>query len=158
MSVTHLIHTAKRQMNNYVNRGHDITTAEQMNMALQSATALCGFNSNVIDIENIKYTGKKTIKYITNYHCFLYKEVDGKIMCRVCRYYQIGVGKLFELPAVPSLPPYKVMIPFKEGVTSFGHGKRITPVIETFYCTDEMCLKVLKYFEELQYHLDFEEH
>jgi hypothetical protein len=37
--------TAKRQMNYYVERGQNIESAEEMNQALRTATALCGFNS-----------------------------------------------------------------------------------------------------------------
>ena len=37
--------TAKRQMNYQVNSGHNIENAEEMNKALRSATAICGFSS-----------------------------------------------------------------------------------------------------------------
>ena len=151
--------TAKRQMNYYVNQGHNITTACEMNEALQHATALCGFNTNVMDIEKGEKGKKRSIPNITQLHHFKYYKDDGKMMCRVWRYYKIGEGKVCVLPHCPVAPPYSVIIPFRDNITSLGQGKRNPSAnLTVVYCTDEMCVKSMKSCEELQYHLDFEQH
>ena len=47
--------TAKRQMNYYLNKGNNIENADEMNEALRTATALCGFNSCVMQIGNTEH-------------------------------------------------------------------------------------------------------
>ena len=147
-------------MNYYVDGGHNITTAEEMNSAMQDATALCGFNSCVMEIQKKTYQRSQCIKNITQLHNFQYELKDGKKMCRVWRYYEIGIGKLYELPLRPEAPVYTIISNFREDVTSVGRGIRsaTTSKDEIYYCTDEQCLKSMASLEELQRHLDFEVH
>ena len=60
--------TAKRQMNYFIERGSNIETADEMNEALQSANALCGFNSCVIEIlEKKNMKSKSTFQIYPKY-------------------------------------------------------------------------------------------
>ena len=47
--------TAKRQMQYFIDSGSNINGADQMFEAMRSATALCGFTANVLDIRGQKY-------------------------------------------------------------------------------------------------------
>ena len=89
--------TAKRQMNYYIERGENIETAEEMNKALRTATALCGFNSCVMEVEEKKkYKKQKNIKDISKVHSIKYEVDDnGKMKYHVKQYYGIGKGKEF---------------------------------------------------------------
>ena len=57
--------TAKRQMQYFIDSGNNINRADQMFEAMQSATALCGFTANVLDIRGQKYTKQTQIKNIS---------------------------------------------------------------------------------------------
>ena len=48
--------TAKRQMQYFIDSGNNINSGDQMFEAVWSATALCGFTANVLDIRGQKYT------------------------------------------------------------------------------------------------------
>ena len=47
--------TAKRQMNYYIEKESNVESAAEMNDASRTATALCGFNSMVLEIQEEKH-------------------------------------------------------------------------------------------------------
>ena len=60
-------------MNFYVESGKNIETAAEMNDALRTATALCGFNSMVMNIkEKRKYQKQTNMKNVSKIHCVKY--------------------------------------------------------------------------------------
>lgn len=100
------------------------TYADEMNESMQEATALCGFNSSVIEIEKKVYKKSTKSRNLSQLHHFRYEIKDDKAMYRGWRYYKIGCGKMYELPECPQPPKYVVKSPFRENVTSVGKGKR----------------------------------
>jgi len=81
--------TAKRQMNYYIDQGNNIECASDMNQAMCKATALCGFNSCVLEISGkaIKENSKH-IKNISRIHSIKYVYADGKCThFKVWQYY-----------------------------------------------------------------------
>ena len=105
--------TAKRQMNYYIEKGNNIESAAEMNDALQTATALCGFNSMVLEIQEKKhYVNDSNIKDVTKIHCIKYIEVDGKLKYHVWQYYGIEDGKQYNVGRVPISLKADVAVPF----------------------------------------------
>ena len=102
-------------MNQYVKQGHNVTNAGKMNEAMQEATSLLGFNSNVMEIEKSQYPQSSKIKNITQFHNieYVYDE-DEPPKCRFCRHNKIGLGKVFELPECLDARSYNVKSPFRE--------------------------------------------
>ena len=105
--------TAKRQMNFFVNSGHNIENAEQMNEALRSATAICGFSSCVMQIESGSPKNPKNIKKISRIHHVKYIMENKKEMFHVWQYYGIGEGRKFPVGEFPITPSYYVTAPFQ---------------------------------------------
>ena len=111
--------TAKRQMNYFVNSGHNIENAHEMNEALRSATAICGFSSYVMEIGNAVSENPKNINNISRIHHVKYIMEGRKNMFHVWQYYGIGEGKEYAVGAFPTTPLYTVTVPFQKD-HSFG--------------------------------------
>ena len=94
---------AKCQMNYYIGQGQNIESAEEMNKALRAATALCGFKSCVMKVQEKKAHQKQNnIKDISKVHCVKYiNEKNGEMKYHVRVYYGIGEGKVFSVWEVP---------------------------------------------------------
>ena len=65
-------------MNYYLNKGNNIENPFEMNEALRTATALCGFNSAVLEIEKTNCDAKENVKEISKIHHVKYVEKQGK--------------------------------------------------------------------------------
>ena len=155
--------TSKRQMNYYLNKGNNITNAEEMNEALRTATALCGFNSSVMKIEKgveekQKAKQQAKIKNISRIHHVKYLEKDGKMYYNVWQYYGIGSGKSFNVGALPATPKYEVTIPFQSDHLQLGLGKKKKKKQMPIMCPDALCAKSFDTVDDMLYHTDFEEH
>ena len=70
--------TAKRQMQYSIDSGNNINGADQMFQAMRSATALCGFTANVLDISGQKYTKQTHINFFSKIHHVKYIYDDTK--------------------------------------------------------------------------------
>ena len=152
--------TAKRQMNYYVEQGNYIISASEMNKALCSATALCGFTSNILEVEESKkFTNPKAIKEISKIHNIKYIYNDGGVKVQVWMYTQIGQGKIYKLDYQPTAPKFKEVIPFSKS-DSFGKVKASNENIEKqiFLCSNEFCIKTYNSYDALLSHLDFGVH
>ena len=138
--------TAKRQMNYFIEKGQNIESAEQMNEAIRSATALCGFNSMVIEIEEKKsQPNEKNIKDVSKIHQIKYVTKGNKKMYHVWQYYAIGCGKLFQAGKEPISPKHRIKIPFKQQHLSTGKACSNNKKKEVVYCSEPMCVKVFIY-------------
>ena len=70
-------------MNYFIKRGRNIETADEMNEVFQSANALSGFNSCVIEIlEKKKYEKKKYISNISKIHTVKYIYDRNNVSCK----------------------------------------------------------------------------
>ena len=152
--------TAKRQMNYFIERGNNIENAIDMNLALCNATALCGFNSSVVEISGGKVKeNPKSIKNISRVHSIEYEYINGRCTYfKVWQYYGIGKGKVFKVNGEPVPPVSKQIIPFKNNCDSFGEIKSRSNQKEEFSCPDVMCIKTFKSYQALTRHTDFEAH
>ena len=88
--------TANCQMNYYIDQGQNIETAEEMNKTLRTATALCGFNSCVVKVQEKKaYQKQNNIKDISKVHFVKYINGENvKMKYHVRQYYGIGEAKM----------------------------------------------------------------
>ena len=153
--------TAKRQMNYYIEEGHNIESAIDMNKALCAATALCGFKSNVLEISQgpkhkslnvINKTAKRAI--VSKVHNIVYHDGDKKRF-QVWLYEGIGPGKFCPAGDLPSSNNAKVIVPFSNvpcGVGTVSSNKQGTD--EKIYCTKPMCVPMFKNMKALEKHLD----
>jgi len=115
--------TAKRQMQYFIERGHNIENADQMQMyeALHQATALCGFTANVLDIKEKKTHEKlKQIKDISKIHHVKYLYNGPEMQYHVWQYSNIGPGKMFLISGQPNARHYKEIKPFFNIGSTFG--------------------------------------
>ena len=146
--------TAKRQMNFYLNSGHNIENAEEMNAALRAATAICGFSSCVMKIEKSTSINPENIKSVSKIHHIKY--VDS--MFHVWQYYGIGKGKKYPVGALSPTPTYAITVPFERN-HSFGNVMVETRKRkETIFCAESMCSKSFNSVDDMLHHLDYEEH
>ena len=148
--------TAKRQMNYHVSSGHNIETPEEMNEALRTATAICGFLSSVLQIDKGEWENPKNIKKIARIHHVKYPK-DGKKF-RVWQYFGIGKGKEFKVGPLPTTPEYKVVIPFQQGHNSHGTVMAAKKKKTNVFCTEPMCKKSFDSVDAMLHHVDYEEH
>ena len=152
--------TAKRQMNFFVNSGHNIENAEQMNEALRSATAICDFSSCVMRIESGSPKKPKNIKKISRIHHVKYIMENKKEKFHVWQYYRIGEGRKFPVGELPITPSYNVTAPFQKDHT-FGNAmveKKRRKEKEQIFCAEPMCQLAFESVDEMLHHFNFEEH
>ena len=148
-------------MRRWVNEGHDITTAEEMKIALESHEGVrgCRFAVVVIDKSTQNSQVKKIpgISYLNNFMFF----DDG---IRAWRAYQIGEGHFYPYSSLTTnaqgATAIKLLNPFLSpsncsGASVAGHSS-ISPGL--FSCEEEGCVKMFSTYKELQYHLDAERH
>ena len=141
-------------MNFYLNSGHNIENAEEMNAALRAATAICGFSSCVMKIEKSTSINPENIKSVSKIHHIKY--VDS--MFHVWQYYGIGKGKKYPVGALSPTPTYDITVPFEKN-HSFGNVMVETRKRkETIFCAESMCSKSFNSVDDMLHHLDYEEH
>ena len=70
--------TTKRQIQYFIGSRNNINSADQMFEGIRSATALCGFTANVLDIRGQKYTKQTQIKNISKIRHVKYISDDTK--------------------------------------------------------------------------------
>ena len=150
--------TAKRQMNYYIEQGKNIETAEQMNDALRTATALCGFNSMVMEIdEKKKYENEKNIKDLSKIHQVKYVVDDRQPQYHVWQYYGIGNGKSFKVGKEPEILKHTIKVPFESNHTSYGRASKASKK-EIIYCSEPMCVKSFSSVDLMLKHLNYGKH
>ena len=146
--------TAKRQMNYYIEQGKNIETAEQMNDALRTATALCGFNSMVMEIdEKKKYENEKNIKDLSKIHQVKYVVDDRQPQYHVWQYYGIGNGKSFKVGKEPEILKHTIKVPLESNHTSYGRASKASKK-EIIYCSEPMCVKSFSSVDLMLKHLN----
>ena len=152
--------TAKRQMNYYIERGNNIENANQMNNSLRTATALCGFNSMVLEIteKKIKNTDNSNIKEVKKIHCVKYVMVNNQMKYHVWRYHGLGDGKTYNVGQAPTSLRSKVSVPFQEKHLSLGKAGPKASKNDIIYCSEPLCIKSFTSVDQMLQHLDTEKH
>ena len=151
--------TAKRQMNYYVDGGKNIESALQMNEALRTATALCGFNSMVMEIKEKKvYSKQSNIRDVSKVHCIKYVQEGDELKYHAWQYYGIGEGKRFDVGDVPISLKVDVIVSFEKHHVSVGKAGRESKKHEIIYCSEPMCIKSFSSVDKMLHHLDFGKH
>jgi len=131
-----------------------------MNEALRTATALCGFNSMVMEIEEKKiYQKQSNIKDVSKIHCVKYVVDEQEPKYHVWQYYGIGKGKLCNVGIEPLIVKRKITIPFKNDHLSFGRAKVTQEAKKDIvYCSEPMSIKSFSSVDLLLKHLDYGRH
>ena len=107
-------------MQYFINSDNNIDSADQMFEAMRSATALCCFTANVLDIRGQKYKKQTQIKNISKIHHVKYIYDDTKNEYHVWQFSEIGQGKKYEVKEHPVTPFYEEKMPFFDVGDSFG--------------------------------------
>ena len=147
----HTIASMKTHMRWWVNKGHDITTAEEMKIALESHEGIRGCRFAVIEIDKATQNSQNNFTFFD----------DG---IRAWIAYQIGEGHFYPYSSLTTnaqgATAIKVLNPFSSpsncsGASVAGHSS-ISPGL--FSCEEEGCVKMFSTYKELQHHLDAERH
>ena len=151
--------TAKRQMKYYVEGGKNIESAVEMNEALRT-TALCGFNSCVLEIEDRSEYGRKqkTISDISKVHSIKYLYNVDDFTLHVWQFYGIGCDKVFPVVDSPAAPKYSVTIPFDSENRTVARARKQATSKSIIYCPEIMCVESFTSVASLRDHLDFGKH
>lgn len=147
-------------MNYFIEEGHDIQNSTDMNKALCSATRLCGFTSNVVDITKaVKHKSCNLINkaagraILSKVHNIAYDKTNNQF--RVWQYEGIGAGKLCSAGKLPQESEAREIIPFSDAPCGEGSvAARKQTSGEPIPCTKPLCIKIFKTTQELQKHLD----
>ena len=155
------IASMKTHMRRWVNEGHDITTAEEMKIALESHEGVRGCRFAVVEIDKSTQNSQvKKIPGISFLNNFMFFD-DG---IRAWKAYQIGEGHFYPYSSLTTnaqgATAIKVLNPFSSpsncsGASVAGHSS-ISPGL--FSCEEERCVKMFSTYKELQHHLDAERH
>ena len=155
------IASMKTHMRRWVNEGHDITTAEEMKIALESHEGVRGCCFAVVEIDKSTQNSQvKKIPGISFLNNFMFFD-DG---IRAWKAYQIGEGHFYPYSSLTTnaqgATAIKVLNPFSSpsncsGASVAGHSS-ISPGL--FSCEEEGCVKMFSTYEELQHHLDAVRH
>ena len=130
----------KTHMLRWVNEGHDITTAEEMKIALESHEGVRGCRFAVVEIDNSTQNSQvKKIPGIRECHFYPYSSLTTNAQGATA----IKVLNPFSSPSNCS------------GASVAGHSS-ISPGL--FSCEEEGCVKMFSTYKELQHHLDVERH
>ena len=128
-------------MNFYVEGGKNIESAEEINESLRTATALCGFNSSVMDIQERKNCEKQSnIKDISKIRCIKYIVENGVLKYHVSQNYVIGKGKVFPVGEQPVSIKRKITIPIKQDHQSVAKANVKSKNNEIVYCSEPLCV------------------
>ena len=104
--------TAKRQIQYFIDSGKNINSADHMLEAIRSATPLCGFTANLLDIRGQKYKNQKQIKNIWKMHHVKYIYDDAKNEYHVQQFSKIGQGRKYEVKWHQAAAAYEDKVPF----------------------------------------------
>ena len=157
------IASMKTHMRRWVNEGHDITTAEEMKIALESREGVRACRFAVVEIDKSTQNSQvKKILGISFLNNFMFFD-DG---IRAWKAYQIGEGHFYPYSSLTTnaqgATAIKVLNPFSSpsncsGASVAGHSS-ISPGLALFSCEEEGCVKMFSNYKELQHHLDAERH
>ena len=112
--------TTIRQIQYFIGSRNNINSADQMFEGIRSATALCGFTANVLDIRGQKYTKQTQIKNISKIRHVKYISDDTKNEYHVRQFSEIEQERKYENKAHQVAPIYEVKMPFFDVGDKFG--------------------------------------
>ena len=155
------IASMETHMRRWVNEGYDITTAEEMKIALESHEGVRRCRFAVVEIDKSTQNSQvKKIPGISFLNNFMFFD-DG---IRAWKAYQIGEGHFYLYSSLTTnaqgVTAIKVLNPFSSpsncsGASVAGHSS-VSPGL--FSCEEEGCVKMFSTYKELQHHLDAERH
>ena len=154
------IASMKTHIRHWVNEGHDVTTAGEMKIALESHGGVrrCRFAVVEINKENLTAEVSKIpgISFLNNFQL----NENG---VRAWKAYQVGKGKYYPYSSVITKAQgnteIKVLVPFSS--RSGCPGAVAAASLDSpglFSCLEKGCVKMVSTYEELQHHLDTECH
>ena len=154
------IASMKTHIRHWVNEGHDVTTAGEMKILLESHGGVRGCRFAVVEInkENLNAEVSKIpgISFLNNFQL----NENG---VRAWKAYQVGKGKYYPYSSVITKAQgnteIKVLVPFSS--RSGCPGAVAAASLDSpglFSCLEEGCVKMFSTYEELQHHLDTECH
>ena len=149
---------AKRQMQYFINSDNNIDSADQMFEAMRSATALCGFTANVLDIWGQKYTKQTQIKNISKIHHVKYIYDDTKNEYHVWQFSEIGQCNKYEVKGYPVAPFCEEKMPFFDAGDSFDTIQSQRKNKIDIPCADRAYILNFSLYEKLEKHLNSGHH
>ena len=154
----------KTHIRRWVNEGHDVTTAEEMKVALESHGGVRGCRFAVVEINKTKMNAEVCkipgISFLNNFHFY----EDG---VRSWKAYQIGKGHFYSYASVVTRAQedtgLKVLVPFSSqpgclGEIAVHSSAKSHKADGLFSCVEQGCVKMFSTFDNLQQHLDAERH
>lgn len=158
------IASMKSHIRRRVNEGHDVTTAEEMKVALESHGRVRGCRFAVVGIDKTKMNAEVCkipgISFLNNFHFI-------EAGARCWKAYQIGKGHFYSYASVITRAQedtgLKVLVPFSSQPGFLG-AIAVHPSAEShkadglFSCLEQGCVKMFSTFDNLQQHLDAELH
>lgn len=143
----------------YVNEKHDVVTAEDLKAALESSGGVKGCRVAVVEVNTSKKTGVVKLDGISFYISFRYEEKG----IRAWRAFGVGEGRVFAYEDLVKEEQgetgLRVIQPFPPRTTvGFASYKRKANGLNLFACQEGGCVKVFATEEEVQCHMDTEEH
>ena len=158
------IASMKTHIRRWVNEGHDVTTAEEMKVALESHGGVRGCRFAVVEIDKTKMNAEVSkipgISFLNNFHFY----DDG---VRSWKAYQIGKGHFYPYVSVTTRPQedtgLKIVMPFSSqpgclGAIAVHSSAESQKADGLFSCLEQGCVKMFPTFDNLQQHLDAERH
>ena len=158
------IASMKTHIRRWVNEGHDVTTAEEMKVALESHGGVRGCRFAVVEINKTKMNAEVCkipgISFLNNFHFY---EDD----VRSWKAYQIGKGHFYSYASVVTRAQedtgLKVLVPFSSqpgclGEIAVHSSAKSHKADGLFSCVEQGCVKMFSTFDNLQQHLDAERH
>ena len=157
------IASMKTHIRRWVNEGHDVTTAEEMKIALQSHGGVRGCRFAVVEIDKTKVNGEVAkipgISFLNNFQFY----EDG---FRSWKAYQIGNGHFYSYASLITKAQenteLRVVVPFSPQPNYLGafavHSLETPQAEGLFSCSEQGCVKMFSTFDDLQKHLDGERH
>lgn len=158
------IASMKTHIRHWVNEGHDVTTAEEMKVALESHGGVRGCRFALTEIDKTKMNAEVSkipgISFLNNFHFY----EDG---VRSWKAYQIGEGHFYSYASVVTRAQedtgLKIVVPFSSQPGCLGaiavHSSVDSHKADgLFSCPEQGCVKMFSTFDNLQQHLDAECH
>ena len=158
------IASMKTHIRRWVNEGHDVTTAEEKKVALESHGGVRGCRFAVVEINKTKMNAEVCkipgISFLNNFHFY----EDG---VRSWKAYQIGKGHFYSYASVVTRAQedtgLKVLVPFSSqpgclGEIAVHSSAKSHKADGLFSCVEQGCVKMFSTFDNLQQHLDAERH
>ncbi len=151
----------KGHIRRFVNENHDVVSAEDMEVALESHGGLKGCRAAVVEVDSSKdlFEGNK-IPDISLLYNFQY-ETGG---IRVWKAYEVGKGKLLTYKAhqiqpqeVANLKVVKPFGPRQNECGSISNASKATQA-EIFSCSETTCILTFRSEREAQAHMDTGKH